>query len=189
MKSRYSRPRKRKDMLTKGMVDKILDAAKLSSAEDWLFLMLLARTGRRLGEILAITPRDINYEEMILWTNIEKTRKPGARGMCFIDNKTAEALKDYIESKSIGKDERLFQRSRRTYQRMIMKYATEAGLDIYVSVHSLRHFVITELRQLGWSWENIQKVSGHKSVTSLAVYDHTDARLVEGDFRKALEAL
>lgn len=176
-------------MLTKTMVDKMLDAAEGTNDEDYLFLMLLARTGRRLGEILAITPRDINYEEMILWTNIEKTRRPGSRGMCFIDNKTAEALKDYIESRSIAKDERLFRKSRRTYQRMIMKYAKEAGLDIYVSVHSFRHFVITSLRQLGWSWENIQKVSGHKSVTSLAVYDHTDARLVESDFRKALEAL
>jgi len=168
---------------------KILDAAELSNAEYWLFLLLLARTGRRLGKILAITPRDINYEEKILWTSLEKTRRPGARGMCFIDNKTAAALKDYIESSSLGKDERFFQKSRRTYQRMIMKYAKEAGLDIYVSVHSFRHFVITLLRQLGRSWKNIQKVSGHKSVTIQAVYDHTDARLVENDFRKALEAL
>ena len=176
-------------MLTKDMVDKILNAAESNNSEDWLFLLLLARSGRRLGEILAITPRDINFDEKILWTNIEKTRRSGSRGMCFIDIKTATALKDYIESRLIDKDERLFRRSRRTYQRLIMKYVKESGLDIYVSVHSLRHFVITSLRQLGWSWENIQKVSGHKSVTSLAVYDHTDARLVENDFRKALEAL
>jgi len=189
MKSRFSRPRKRKDMLTKDMVDKILDAAEKTDDEDYLFLLLLARTGRRLGEVLGITPRDIDYADHILWTDIEKTRSPGSRGMCFIDDKTAEILKNFIESRSIGRDERLFQRSIRTYQRLLMKYVNQAGLDIYVSVHSFRHYVITSLRQLGWSWENIQKVSGHKSVTSLAVYDHTDARLVEGDFRKALGAL
>ena len=176
-------------MLTKDMVDKILDAAERTDDEDYLFLLLLARTGRRLGEILGIAPHDINFEERLLWTNIEKTRIPGLRGMCFIDDKTAAMLKKYIESRSIGKDVRLFPRSRRTYQRMLMKYVRMAGLDIYVSVHSFRHHLITSLRQLRWSWEDIMKVSGHKSVTSLAVYDHTDARLVEGDFRKALEAL
>jgi integrase len=189
MKLGFSRPRKRKDLLKKEMVDRILDAAEKASEEDYLFLLLLARTGRRLGEVLGITPRDIDFAEHILWTDIEKTRLPGSRGMCFIDDKTEAVLKSFIESRSIGRDERLFQRSTRTYQRLLMKYVKDAGLDIYVSVHSFRHYVITSLRQLGWSWENIQKVSGHKSVTSLAVYDHTDARLVEGDFRKALEAL
>jgi integrase len=62
-----------------------------SNTEDWLFLMLLARTGRRLGEILEITPRDINFDEKILWTKIEKTRRSGSRGMCVVDNKTAAA--------------------------------------------------------------------------------------------------
>jgi len=60
-------------MLTKDMVDKILDAAERSDDEDYLFLLLLARTGRRLGEVLGITPRDIDYAEHILWTDIEKT--------------------------------------------------------------------------------------------------------------------
>ena len=60
-------------MLTKDMVDKILNAAESNNDEDWLFLLLLARSGRRLGEILAITPRDINFDEKILWTDIEKT--------------------------------------------------------------------------------------------------------------------
>ncbi len=76
-------------MLTKDMVDKILDAAERTDDEDYLFLLLLARTGRRLGEILGIAPRDINFEEKILWTNIEKTRIAGSRGMCFIDDNTA----------------------------------------------------------------------------------------------------
>ena len=56
MKSKFSRPRKRKDMLTKEMVDKILDAAERTADEDYLFLFLLARTGRRLGEVLGIAP-------------------------------------------------------------------------------------------------------------------------------------
>jgi integrase len=176
-------------MLTKEMADKILDAARKANDEDHLFLLLLARTGRRLGEILGITPRDINFGDKILWTNIEKTRRAGSRGMAFLDEYTANLLRDFIGSKGLSRDERLFKRSVRTYQRLPLKYSKLAGLDIYISVHGFRHYVITSLRQLGWSWENIQKVSGHKSVTSLAVYDHTDARLVEGDFRKALEAL
>jgi integrase len=66
MKSRFSRPSKRKDLLTKEMVDKILNAAEGTDDEDYLFLLLLARTGRRLGEVLGITPQDIDFAEHIL---------------------------------------------------------------------------------------------------------------------------
>ena len=73
-----------------------------------LFLRVLARTGRRMGEIKRITPRDVDVRDKCLWTHIEKRSKKAPdneRRKIFLDDTTLVLLQQYISRNRIGQDE------------------------------------------------------------------------------------
>lgn len=86
-----------RDYLTKEDVARILEAS-VPYEEAHLFLRLLARTGRRIGEVKRITPRDVDSKNKCLWTHIEKKRKApaGERRKIFLDDATLVLLQQYI---------------------------------------------------------------------------------------------
>ena len=176
-----------RDKLTAHQVEAIIRAceeAEPYSLHDHLFLRLLAATGRRLGEILAIKPNDIDFQQKCAWVHVEKRGDMDYKNLVFLDDKTLRILSIYLSTEWEPTTKAIFPMSRRTYQYMPDKYVKLAGLNIHISVHSFRHYVITRLREQGWSGEDIQKITGHKSVSSIATYDHTTARIVEDKFRR-----
>lgn len=174
-------PRRAHDELTKTDVNQILNEAAANN-EDHLFLMLLTHTGRRISELLTLTVRDVDFNERCLWTNIEKRRKAQRRKM-FLNDMTLAELQAYIADHHLTNSDRLFRRSMRSYQRMPMRYAAKAGIDKYFTVHSFRHYFITYLIKAGWSYDAIQKITGHVSIASLHAYDHAEIEVVEDRFR------
>ena len=180
-------PRRPHDQLTQNDVRQIL-AAATSSDEDHLFLLLLAKTGRRIGELLNITARDIDFHDKCIWTDIEKRRTKQRRKM-FVDDETLAELRRYISRHSLSNSEKLFQRCKRMYQRLPMRYAEKAGIDKYFSVHGFRAYFITSLIKRGWSYDAIQKLTGHISIASLRAYDHAEIEVVEDRFRAIVNEL
>jgi integrase/recombinase XerD len=166
------------DELSKLDVEQILYSAA-ASQEDHLFLLLLARTGRRIGELLELRVKDIDPEEKCIWTKIEKRRDQQRRKM-FIDNITLSALEKFAIHHNLKNDDKLFLKSKRYYQRLPEKYA-DAGK--YFTCHSFRHYFITSLIKKGWSYDAIQKLTGHVSIASLRAYDHAEIEVVEDRFR------
>ena len=173
--------------LDKEEVQRILSAA-VTDQESYLFLRLLAKTGRRIGEILAITPADINFAKAEATTIIQKKRKSEKR-VIFLDSDTCVLLSQYIQSRGLKKNDKIFNKTQRSYRNAVYRYAKKAGIDKQVMPHSFRHYVITSLRKSGWASEDIIKITGHSSVSSLSTYDHTDVYLVEGNFREAVRDL
>ena len=173
--------------LDKEEVQRILNAA-VTDQESYLFLRLLSKTGRRIGEILAITPADINFAKAEATTIIQKKRKNEKR-VIFLDSDTCVLLSQFIQSRDLKKNDKIFSKTERSYRNAVYRYAKKAGIDKQVMPHSFRHYVITSLRKSGWASEDIIKITGHSSVSSLSTYDHTDAYLVEGNFREAVRDL
>jgi hypothetical protein len=54
---------------------------------------------------------------------------------------------------------------------------------------NFRHYEITALISEGWQHDQIQKITGHKSITTLAIYDHAGIEVVENKFRDMLARL
>jgi integrase/recombinase XerD len=54
----------------------------------------------------------------------------------------------------------------------IQNLAKKAGVQIPLSLHSLRHSIATHLLQNGLSLENIGRFLGHKSLESTQIYTH-----------------
>ena len=72
--------------------------------QERLILELMARGGMRIGEVLKLTPKDIEDRKLTL-----RAPKSGEeREIVFIPQKIADRLKEYITKKGIGADQRIF---------------------------------------------------------------------------------
>jgi integrase len=86
----------KRDKLTTADVSAILSTAREHELVDGdhLFLLLLAKTGRRIGEILGdakagrpgIRPKDIDWNEKFVWLHVEKRRQNDTDRMCFLND-------------------------------------------------------------------------------------------------------
>lgn len=173
--------------LTKEEVEKIVDCS-FTDEHDYLFLRMLRKTGRRLEEIYSITVGDFNPIKKEIMIKVLKRKDDQLRPV-FLDDTTSLLLKKYIQTKNLKSNDRIWTKSYRQLQRIPKIYAKKAGIEKNVMCHSFRHYFITELRKKRMSWEDIAKVTGHKNISTLSIYDSTDAYLVEDDVRKYVEDL
>jgi site-specific recombinase XerD len=90
------------------------------------------------------------------------------RKKIFIDDTTLILLQQYISRNRIGHDERIFKVSDATLKRWPQRFADKAGADKFVPCHSLRHHLIAQLIENEWSHDEIQRVTGHRAIASIA---------------------
>ena len=175
-------------------------AKRLKNLRNALLIRLLALTGRRIGEILSIRVKDIDFEQRIINTVIEKRRirrksKVGeekiikTRPISF-DFDTHQLMLQYIELKQLKKNDLLFGISERQAERIVKALAKQLNLEKNITPHSFRHGLITYLRKLGWSSDDIKKVTGHaKAETIDRAYDHATFFDVQEKFEKGISKL
>lgn len=61
-------------------------------------------------------------------------------------------------------------------QGLVRTNAKAAGIDIRVTPHTLRHGCATHLLQGGADVRHVQKLLGHTSVQTTAIYTHVDTK-------------
>jgi integrase len=89
-------------ILEKEVVDEVI--FRTIKPRNWLMLELMARGGMRISEVLKLTPRDIEDRKLIL-----RSPKSGKeREVVFIPQKVADRLREYINAKGLGSDQRIF---------------------------------------------------------------------------------
>ncbi len=93
-------------ILEKEVVDEII--FRTVKPRNRLILELMVRGGMRIGEILKLTPNDI--EDRKLTRRAPKSGKE--REIVFIPQKIGDRLKECITKKGIGPDQRIFPRLR-----------------------------------------------------------------------------
>lgn len=140
-------------------------------------------TGIREGELLALTPADINLEKNTI--SITKTYYVIGKDEIISSPKTknsyrevsipqflADELKEFIDKMyKIKPDERLFYTTKFSLLRALHKYGDKAGLS-RLRVHDLRHSHISMLINLGYSAVSIAERVGHSSIAITYRYSH-----------------
>lgn len=130
--------------------------------------------------------KDIDFENGIMNIWVLKRRKM-IQDETVLTKEVLMVLKHYIVNNKLKPEDFLFRKkSYRSIQEAVKTYARKAGIKHNVSIHNFRHYFVTFLKKQGWTNDKISKLTGHKSVGMLSIYDHVVASDIKED---ALEVL
>jgi site-specific recombinase XerD len=161
-----------------------------SHARDRAMILLLLRTGMRIGELLSTTLRDVNLrEQKILIFEAEKNLL--GRVVYFSDD-AKEALEGWLEIRGSMpgllfpgyKGKPLSYPAART---VFIKYLKRAGLSHKgYTLHCLRHTYATDLLNALMPVECLEKLLGHKSLEVTRRYARLSDKTREEEYFKAM---
>lgn len=210
MKGRPATRNKKKKFLQKEELQKLLHSLKLSNSlnADW-FILLVAKTGMRYAEALAITPADFNWIENTLtidktWNyktstigGFMPTKTDGSVRTIKIDWQIVGQFKPLVEN--LPENEPIFveKDENGNYKRQFNSTINTAlsnkckALDItQISLHALRHTHASVLLAEGVSVNTISARLGHSNVSvTQETYAHVLDELQKKDDQKMMSVL
>lgn len=185
-------------------LQKLLRSLDLSSELNWdWFFLLIAKTGLRFAEALALTKEDFDFEKQRIiinksWNYKEKighfqpTKNESSNRTVMVDWQLMQQFQSLIRSKE---DNQLifFDKNQRVYNSTLnQKLATYCEkLDIpIISIHGLRHTHASLLLYEGVSIASVAKRLGHSNTTTIQeTYIHIIRELENKDNDKILHHL
>lgn len=158
---------------------------------DRAILELLYGTAVRVGECERLDLADVDLVQELLMVRSGKGRKDRVvpivgRAAAAVDLYLREARARMLKDPH---EQALFLSNRgerfnvKRIQQLVRDNAKAAGLDIRVTPHTLRHGCATHLLQGGADVRHVQKLLGHSSVQTTALYTH----VVPGELAKAVD--
>jgi integrase/recombinase XerD len=157
---------------------------------DRALVLLLLRTGMRIGELLSTTVNDLNLRERkILIYQAEKTQI--GRVVYFSDD-AREALGAWLAERDPHKSQLFYGRGRDSLgytaaRVMFLKHLQKAGLaEKGYSLHCLRHTFASELLNAGMRLECLQQLLGHAKLEMTRRYARLTDRTREEEYFRAM---
>lgn len=172
--------------LTGAEVNKLLNAPSLSSIQgrrNKAILELFYSTGLRVSELVKLNRDQVDFDrhEVRVKGKTERTRA------VFLSTRAAEWVDKYLKARKDrykplfirhkGKmdpsipDEKM-RLSARSVQRMLKKYSRKMKLPVDATPHVLRSSFATDLLMAGADLRSVQKMLGHKNVSTTQIYTH-----------------
>ena len=132
------------------MVDEII--FRTENQRNRIMLELMARGCMRIGEVLNLTPMDIEDRKVI----VQSPKSGKSFESVFLPQKVIDRMKKYIRDQSIEPDSKIFPI---TYAgaRLVVKKAGEL-IDIHVRPHDLRRHAATYASRSGTPLEIVSKI-------------------------------
>ncbi|WP_400190245.1 tyrosine-type recombinase/integrase [Hymenobacter sp. B81] len=137
-------------------------------------LMLAYGLSLRLGEVLALTPQDIDSRRMALYVRGGKGKKdrdlPLPESLLHLLREQFRQFRPTIflfEGQQPGEPY-----SARSLQQVIKQAAERAGIRRSVTLHMLRHSYATHLLEADTDIRVIQNLLGHSSIKTTEIYTH-----------------
>lgn len=201
--------KKKQKFLQTDELKKLLQSLEVTNElnRDW-FILLVAKTGMRFSEALALTPNDFDFESRVL--KIEKTWNYKSSSGGFQRTKTnTSSRKISIDWQIVGQfrplirdlepDEPIFVQKhedgkyKRVFNSTINNYLTKKCQDLEIptiSLHALRHTHASVLLAAGVSIHTISKRLGHADIgVTQETYAHVLDELQAADDQKVMATL
>ena len=151
---------------------------------SYMAFMTLYWTGMRMGELLALNPKDIDFEKRTISITksyqrlgkkdvITPPKTPKSKRVITIPEFLAADIKDYMDSLyDLQENDRLFPITKYYLEHEMQRGIKESGVK-RIRVHDLRHSHASMLIELGFSPLEIANRLGHEKVeTTLNTYAH-----------------
>jgi integrase/recombinase XerD len=197
----------RPEVLSRRMIIKVPDAlpramdpeevqrliSVIDTIRDRAMILVLLRTGMRIGELLTTLVEDVNLtERRIAIYEAEKTR---IGRVVYLSDDAIGAVTAWLKKRDPHKASLFYGqgRHRLTYpaaRAMFNKYLDRAGLShTGYSLHCLRHTCATELLNAGMRLECLQQLLGHSSIEMTRRYARLTDTTREAEYFKAMSII
>lgn len=192
---------KKKQYLNQFELHKLLSTLDLTPRITWDWMILLiAKTGLRFSEALAVTPKDFDFAHQAL--SVDKTWDY-KEGTGFLPTKNRSSVRKVAIDwqlivqfselvKGLPKDQPIFVHGRvynSTVNSLLARHCVEAGVPV-ISVHGLRHTHASLLLFAGVSIASVARRLGHSSMnTTQKTYLHIIQELENKDVDLVMRSL
>jgi integrase len=125
----------------------------------------MARGGMRVGEVLKLTPRDVQDRKLI----IHNPKSGKEQEIIFIPQKVADRLREYLRAAKFKSYERIFPICYEAARRIVQKAGMMVG--IHLRPHDLRRYAATYASRCGVPLEIVSKVIlRHSNLSTTQMY-------------------
>ncbi len=174
------------------------DLARLLSViddtQDRAMILVLLRTGMRIGELLQTRVSDVHLRERRI--EIYEGEKNRLGRVVYLSDDALGALGVWMKARDPGKEHLFHSRGKRsrmcysTARNRFMNYIEKAGLDHRgYTVHTLRHTFATELLNAGMRLECLQVLLGHRCIEETRRYARLTDRTREEEYFRAMSRI
>lgn len=171
------RNRKLPIVLSQSEIQQLFNAVE--NTKHRAILAVMYACGLRVGEVVNLKISDIDSSRMVI--NI-RDAKGGKDRQVMLTQKLLDQLRVYF--KEFHPKEYLFngqfelKYSTRSIEAFIKHYARKAGITKKVHPHLIRHCTGTHMVEAGTDINLIQKIFGHSSVKTTAIYTHISHNII-----------
>ncbi len=173
-------------------LQKLLSVIKV--VRDRAMVMVLLRTGMRIGELLSTKLSDVHIKERRI--EIYEGEKNRLGRVVYLSDDAVIALRKWLKVRSPREEYLLYTRmstesmSYSTARIIFHRYLVKAGLaDKGYSLHTLRHTFATEFLNAGMRLECLQTLLGHRSIEETRRYARLTDKTREEEYFRAMSKI
>lgn len=163
----------------------------IDDTRDRAMIMVLLRTGMRIGELLTTKVADVHIRERRI--EIYEGEKNRLGRVVYLSDDAIRALKKWLQARNPW-EAYLFTTNRSTYRmsystarQIFHRYLVKAGLhDRGYTLHTLRHTFATEFLNAGMRLECLQVLLGHRSIEETRRYARLTDKTREEEYFRAM---
>jgi len=187
--------------LEPAQIRRLLGAVNLRSPfgqRDYLLILFLYETGLRVGECSALTIGQVYTKkgQAREWLHLTASCCKRYRGRVVPLNRVAQVCVEKLvkfnlqRGFSVAPEAPLFCHRKhgflsvRSIQKLIKEYRETADLDLLATPHTLRHSMATSMLDCGGAVTSVQKILGHRKLSSTQRYTHTSRSSMQRDSAK-----
>lgn len=143
---------------------------------DYAFFALLANTGIRPAEALALRRQDLHLSATPPWMRVNRVKKKRVSADAIqLPHDLARVLEAHLKRNA---DEAVFRITRRQAQRLFHRYAALAQLPVHHHLYVLRHTAGTRIYRATRDIKVVQALLGHEHPDTSSIYAHIPADLL-----------
>ena len=162
----------------------------LHKVRDGAMILVLLRTGMRIGELLRTRVSDVHLDERKIQLVVGEKNRTGR--VVYLSADACQALKLWMKRRDSDKPLLFYGRGQGplTYTAarvMFLRYLKKAGIaEKGYSLHALRHTCATELLNAGMRLECLQQLLGHSNVEQTRRYARLTDKTREEEYFRAM---
>lgn len=163
----------------------------IDDTRDRAMIMILLRTGMRIGELLNTKVSDVHIRERRI--EIYEGEKNRLGRVVYLSDDAIRALRRWLQERNpweaylFSTHRSIYQMSYSTARLIFHRYLEKAGLrDRGYTLHTLRHTFATEFLNAGMRLECLQVLLGHRSIEETRRYARLTDKTREEEYFRAM---